>query len=427
MGWVRRRAATPPGRLRLVSTGLVIAIVVLWLAAFVTVVARQHAVADVRGTAGPAFLAAQRVHADLSEADASAAAAFLAGGIEPATQRKAYQASIAAASAELVRLAGDRVPAAVQGSLTTLASQLPVYTGLVDQARANNRLGYAVGGAYLRQASTLMQMTVLPAADRLAMAEADRINEDYHRATPWWQPVLIVVTGVLALGGLVTAQVTLARRTHRYVNVGLVAATVVVGVAFGLALSALSAQRSRLIDGYNDGFVPMTEVARARVVALQAWGDSSLSLITHGDGAVPDRDAARASTRLGYDASGRPISAGVLPTVTRTGGPDAATRAHLAEYWQAYQAIALRIRTDATALGGFPQAVRTALGEGTTAFSRFDAASDTALTSSQRRYDTALASADNALRGVAAVATVALAIAVVGVLAGYQTRINEFR
>ncbi len=407
--------------------GLVGAIVLLWLTAFATTIARQHAVADVRGTAGPGFLAAQRVHADLSEADASASAAFLAGGIEPAAQREAYQRSIAQASTQVLTLAGAGVPPSAQDELTTLAGQIPVYTGLVDQARADNRLGFAVGGAYLRQASTLMQTMILPAADRLAAAEADRVDDGYRRATYWWQPVLVTLTGLLAVGGLVVAQVVLARRTHRYLNVPLVAATVLSAVAVGLTLSALSAQRSRLIDGRDGGFVPMTLVAQARVLALRAWGDSSLALIAHGDGAAQDSDAIAASTRLGYDRSGHATDSGVLPAAARLGGPDAATRVPLPGYWAAYATTAARIRADASGLGGFQNAVGLALGEGTTSFRRFDTAADTALSTSQRRFDTRLTSADDALGGLAAELSVALALAGVGILAGYQARISDFR
>jgi hypothetical protein len=427
IGWVRRRAATPPGRLRLVSVALVATVVLLWLAAFISTVSRRDAVSSVRDTAGPAFVAAQRVHADLSEADASAAGAFLAGGIEPAAQRRAYSDGIASASAQVLALAKAGVPASAQDALTVLASQIPIYTGLVDQARADNRLGFAVGGAYLRQASTLMQTTILPAADRLASAESARVDAGYHSATHWWQPVLVAVTGILALGGLVVAQVVLARRTHRYLNVPLVAATVVTAVAFGLTLSSLSVERSRLIDGRDNGFVPMTVVAQARVLALRAWGDGSLSLIAHGDGAAQDADAVAASARLGYDASGRPTRAGVLRAATDLGGPDAATREHLDLYWRSYEEAAVTIRADASGLGGFQEAVQLALGNGTATFRRFDDAADTALTASQRRFDATVSSAGDALGGLAIVLSVALALAAVGILAGFQTRINEFR
>jgi len=424
---IRRRAATPPGRLRLVSLGLVAAIILLWLVAFVSAVSRAHAVAGVRDTSGPAFVAAQRVHADLSEADASAAGAFLAGGIEPAAQRQAYDRGIEAASAQILALSRAGVPASAQPALTVLTSQLPVYTGLVGQARVNNRLGFAVGGAYLRQASTLMQTTILPAADRLASAESTRVDGGYHDATRLWQPVLVTLLGVLALGGLVAAQVVVARRTHRYLNVWLVVATAVTAVAFGLTLSGLSAERSRLVDARDNAFVPMTVVAQARVLGLRAWGDSSLSLIAHGDGAALDADAVAASARLGYGDSGARDASGVLPTAGRLGGPDSATRAPLERYWRAYQGIATRTRSDASSLGGFQDAVRLALGDGTTAFRRFDDAADTALTSSQRRFDASVTSAGDAVDGLGIAATVALAVTEASKRRWFQTRINEFR
>lgn len=423
----RRRAATPPGRLRLVTVGLVAAIVLLWLAAFVSVVSRQHAVAGVRGTSGPAFVAAQRIHADLSEADASAAGAFLAGGVEPAAQREAYEQGIAAASAQILALSRAGVPTSTQPSLTVLTSQIPVYTGLVGQARANNRLGLAVGGAYLRQASNLMQTSILPAADRLAAAEAGRVDGGYQDATRWWQPALVAVTGALALGALVAAQVSLARRTHRYLSVWLAAATALTAIVLGLTLADLSAQRSRLVDARDNGFVPMTVVAQARVLALRAWGDASLSLIAHGDGADLDADADAATARLGFNASGVRDPAGVLPTAGRLGGPDSATRTPLERYWRAYQASAVSTRSEASAVGGFQRAVQLALGDGTTTFRRFDDAADTALTTSQRRFDTSVSSAADALTGLGIVVSLALALAAVGVLAGFQPRISEFR
>jgi hypothetical protein len=423
----RGRPTTTPGLLRLLSVALVGATALLWAVSFATVVVRQHAVDAVAGDAGPAFVAAQRIHADLSEADATVAAAFLAGGAEPAEQRAAFQRGIASATQHVIDLARAGGPPEVRPPLNVLASQIPVYTGLVDQARADNRLGHVIGAAYLRQASGLMQTTILPAADRLAAIDAGRIDGGYARATQWWHPVLVALAGVAALAGLGAVQLLLYRRTHRVLNVPLVAASLLVALATAGTLTAFSVQRARLADGRDHGFVPMTVVAQARVLGLRAWGDQSLSLIARGDGEALDRDADLAVHRLGYDPAGQPTGRGVLPTAASLAGPDAGTRAGLDGAWRAYQAKSAEIRTLVSGAGGFQEAVHLALGDGNTEFQRFDAAADTALTASERRFTGRLSAAGDRLGGAAAEASAALALAALLALAGLQVRINEYR
>ncbi|MCK9898695.1 hypothetical protein MXD63_01180 [Frankia sp. Cpl3] len=46
------------------------------------------------------------------------------------------------------------LPAGGPATLSVLTAQLPGYTGLLERARANNRIGNVVGGAYLHQAAS---------------------------------------------------------------------------------------------------------------------------------------------------------------------------------------------------------------------------------------------------------------------------------
>src|SRR6185436_4832887 len=88
----------------------------------------------------PLAAAAQQVYRSLSDADATAASAFLAGGIEPDALRQRYQRDIAQAGAALAKASSDvgGVPEA-QDQVQQLNQQLPVYAALVETARANNR------------------------------------------------------------------------------------------------------------------------------------------------------------------------------------------------------------------------------------------------------------------------------------------------
>ena len=93
-------------------------------------------------------------------------------GTRPTSARRATRLSA------LTREAGTS--ATVPGALNTIADQLPIYSGLVESARANSRQGFPIGAAYLRAAVIAVDVTMLPAADRLYTSEAQRLNDDYR-------------------------------------------------------------------------------------------------------------------------------------------------------------------------------------------------------------------------------------------------------
>ncbi|WP_241842371.1 hypothetical protein [Pseudofrankia sp. BMG5.36] len=425
--WLRARARTTPGLLRIVSVALVAAITLLWAAAFAAVLVRDDAVHAVSADAAPAFAAAQRLHADLSEADATIASAVLAGPVEPPEQRRAYDESIGAAEGELLALARAGGSPAAGDALDTLHREIPAYTGLIGQARANNRQGNVVGGAYLQKASQLMQQTILPAADSLAASSAQQVDDGYRRATSSTHLVLVSVAGVVTLAALAGVQVWLFRRTHRWLNLGLLVATACVLVTFAVTLGAFSAERARMLEGRDHGFVPMSEIAQARVLGLRAWGDESLSLIARGDGAALDADADAVATRLGYTPEGDPTGSGVLPTITAYQNGEGLRDGDLEVLWRGYQATSNTVRDQVKKPGEFNQARDLALRDGTTAFGRFDDAAEAALKASQQRFDDRLSAAGDRLRGLEAVVVVLSVLAAAAALAGIQPRINEYR
>lgn len=125
---------------------------------------------------------------------------------------------------------GDTTRAA---DVARLAEQLPVYTGLVDKAlNATKSVGPALlGSAYLREASSYLRTVLLPAADRLWHDEISRLSS--ARSTAFWTAgtqLLLLLAG-LAILGLV--QWSLAVRTHRVFNRGLLGTTALVLVILG--------------------------------------------------------------------------------------------------------------------------------------------------------------------------------------------------
>ena len=203
--WWRPRldgAATPPARLRLLLALLILLSLAWGVLAALTADQHASAAADVVAVSEPLSLDAEQIYTSLSDADATAANAFLAGGLEPAKARQRYQADITQAairieaasalvgsSAARTQLPGhltkqaSAAGTAVGDDLTILSGQLPPYTDEVGTARADNRLGLPLGAAYLREASGLLRGTLLPAASDIYTRESTLLTSASAQAT----------------------------------------------------------------------------------------------------------------------------------------------------------------------------------------------------------------------------------------------------
>jgi hypothetical protein len=220
------RVTGTPGKLRLLLIGLVVLSLAWGVVAAWVVSQRASGASDVVGTSEPLSLDGQQIYRALSDADATEASAFLAGGLEPLALRHRYLADItqAASSLESATAAAGHSPAAQ--NLATLSARLPVYAGEVETARADNRLGLPLGAAYLREASGLNRGTLLPAA-RDVSAQADRqLSAASGRATGLPLALVLLVIAIVVGYVLFRAQRWLFRHTHRALNPGLVVASV---------------------------------------------------------------------------------------------------------------------------------------------------------------------------------------------------------
>jgi hypothetical protein len=298
-GWRSRlEGATTPGRLGLLLALLVLLSVAWGVLAALT--ANQHASAagDVVAVSEPLSLDAEQIYTSLSDADATAANAFLAGGLEPAAARQRYQADIAQAalriqaasalvgsSAARTQLPGNlerqasAAGSATGNDLATLSAGLPVYTGEVETARADNRLLLPLGAAYLREASTLLRGTLLPAASDIYTRENGLLTSASAQATGLPLIVFAVVFGLGIGGVLYLSWRWLTRHTHRVINYGLLVAAVAGAVSLVWLAGAFAVGRTELLYAQQHGSVPAEAFARADVAALQAHADESLTLI----------------------------------------------------------------------------------------------------------------------------------------------------
>src|SRR5215469_13265834 len=276
--------STTPGRLR----QLLVVLVLLGLAwgALAAFTVNQHASAasSVVAVREPLSIDAQQIYQHLSDADNTAATAFLAGGLEPPAARQRYLADIQAAGREIenATVEGGAALGRASKDLATLSADLPVYAGEIETARADNRQGFPLGAAYLREASGLMRSTLLPAAGDMYTNQNASLTATSAQATGL---PLVIVTLAVGLGivfVLYLASRWLRRRTHRVLNPGLLLAGAAAVIALAWLAVAYAGARSDLLAAQSRGSAPVEALARADIAALQAHADESLKLIDNG-------------------------------------------------------------------------------------------------------------------------------------------------
>lgn len=293
-----RSVRTTPGRLSVMGSGLVLLALLTGLVGTLMVQGKQSTISDLTEYREPLTAASQEVYRSLSDADATAASAFLVTGTEPQDLRNRYDVDIARAGAALAKAASDaQGVAGAAAKVDVISRTLPVYTGTIETARTNNRLGFPVGASYLREASNLMRTTILPAAAELYRIDTARLvaQQDDARGFPWFTTVLLMVL----LAALIATQVYLTRRTNRLLNVGLVVGTCAMVIVLLWGSVALIVQSVLVGGGRDDGSQPVDVLVQARSGAVQARADELLTLVARGDGASYEQDYQHLSPVVG--------------------------------------------------------------------------------------------------------------------------------
>ncbi|MFI5935400.1 hypothetical protein [Actinoplanes sp. NPDC051494] len=344
---------TTPGRLRLLRAGLIVLALLTGLAGGVTAAASRAGTDDLGNRSQPLLLEAETVWSALADADATAAQAFLTGGLEPAELTTRYDADLERAATALTS-AARRAPEDSEAgrAVRELAGGLPRYAELIAGARANNRQGLPVGASYLSAASQLNRDTLQPAAERLLTAAESDVEAGYGDARSSGWTALLTVLLITLLLALLLAQVQLSHRTRRTFNVPLVAATVVTLLLGLTTLGILATQRAHLRAADEDGSRPVALLAQARILVLQQRSDEALTLVARSG--TDDRSEAR------FQDAGKQLA-----TLFARTDADAAVRDAQAAH-DTYDTVHSEVRT-LDKNGDYDQAVRLAIGADTTA------------------------------------------------------------
>ncbi|MFC4604855.1 hypothetical protein [Rhodococcus kronopolitis] len=418
---LRARLRTTPYRLVLMAVALTVFALVAGGVAAAQVTDRQRTLDSLLTQIEPIAYASQDLYSSLSIADAAAATAFISGGLEPTEVRDRYTRAIDDAGHDLVD-ASAGIPVTdttAHALLTELSESLPVYTGLIETARANNRIGYPVGAAYLREASTLMQTTLLPAAEQLHSAQAATVvSTQAEFATPPWPAIGLLLA---ALAALVVALVLLARWTRRTLNLGLVLAAAAVAALLGWLLIAGLVSSTATNHALDEGARPLSVLTNGRILAQQARADETLALVRR-------------------DVSGR-YHDQFVDHLDRLGTllddyPHGGTRVGIDEIQAASEAragwAAAHQRIDALlGIGDWSGAADVAVGRGSddsaAYFAGADAALDTAIEQARAELRGNLTHAHSILSGLASGSLVLSVLAVVGIGVGLWPRWREYQ
>jgi hypothetical protein len=421
LGWVRDRLATTPGRLILISILAVVGAVVYGAIALGAEQSRDHAARTARTQTELLLVQAKKLYTALSDANATVATGLLSGGAEPAASRRRYDRDLVDAGnalSSLTREAGTAVTA--QMALGTIADELPVYSGLIGTARANNRLGFPIGAAYLRDAASLMTLTMLPAADRLYRTEADRLNGDYQTGSATSALVAFAAASAIALVLLVLAQWYVARISRRILNVPMVAATLLVLAVSVWGVVGLIGEQNALGSAQHHGSDSVEALSAATVLLSRAQGDLSLALVNRGTDQTDPLDFAAVSRVL--QRPGGLIAE--ISALARQTGTSAAAQKFDADY-AAYQAKAGQI-TNLAETGQTKDAI-TGVQDASAISEQLSSDLAQQITSAQARFERSATDATSALGGLRFAIPLVTVLAAVLALLGLRQRINEYR
>ena len=271
--------STSPGRMTLMTIIISIAIFAAGYAMSVSSDTRQSNLDDLITNAEPVSYNAHVLYTSLSVADTTATTGFVQAGVEGPVNRVKYHTAIdrAAVAATHTAASADSSNEHLMELVLEIQRQLPVYTGLVETARTNNRAGNPVSVAYMSEASAMMRNEILPMASELYNLTSRAVSDQQRSVTgPQWIPL----SGLLAaLAMLLIAQWWLMRITRRRINKGFALATVMMLTATMWVSTVNWVTWQTGTKGFEEASGPLNSMTTARIYAQQTRTTETLSLV----------------------------------------------------------------------------------------------------------------------------------------------------
>lgn len=427
---LRKATVTEPGRLRMIGAALAVLVLAFGVLTAWQTNDRATAADNVLHHSHPLSAAAADIYDALADANTAASSAFLTSGQEQDAADERYEKDIRKAAQGLVKAAAGSEPGSPAAkTVARLNELLPRYKGLVERARANNRLGYPLGGAYLRYANSVMQ-EMLPAAEDLNFSENQRLRADYEDATPY--PWAAIGLGVLTLAALGWAQVRNYRRTNRVLNRGLVTSTTAACVVLVWLVVGQSVARAGLQDSYDHGIRSLEVLTDARIASLKARSNENLTLVNRGAETTEVKGEFEDKFDVDFQNSMKVLDAELFRAgelADDNAGERPVTSANgWMKQWRARHADA----READDKGDYGTALKRVVGSSEDkptreCFDAIDRQLRTALDHEETQFRQAAAGGLGALSGLAVGAGVLAALATAAALLGIGRRLSEYR
>ncbi|EGX55047.1 secreted protein, partial [Streptomyces zinciresistens K42] len=428
---LRAAATTEPGRLRAIGAVLALLVVAFGAVTAWQMTERAGAADDVLNRSQPLSSDAADIYRSLADANTAAASGYLAGLQEKPAMREGYEKDIGTAASKLVTAAANsEAGSSSAGTIAELGRLLPEYKGLVETARANNRQGYPVGGAYLRAANKMMQDEMLPAAQRLYRTENQRLGADYAAAKSF--PWLAAGLGVLAVAALVWAQRRNYRRTNRVLNHGLVTATAAATVVLLWLTVSHTLARAGLNDSYDNGVRSLAVLHEARIASLTARSDENLTLVSRGadtrtldDGSVVDTYASGYDREIGVLA--RALARAAALSDDTAGRKPVQDADGFMKVWKQRNALARQDNDSGNYQAARDRVIGAAKEPTSVCFTNVDKALAVALDHEQGEFRQAARDGRGWLTGLPAGSAVLGVLGAAGAVLGIGRRLSEYR
>ncbi|MFE1308656.1 hypothetical protein [Streptomyces sp. NPDC058755] len=288
----RRFWATVPARLRLLRAATLLLAAAVAVLLTVAGLAANGTWDSVAGRDAPRTTSAADLNLALNDMDAQAANMLLSSGdAGKGRLRTPYEKAVGFYGDARREIGHDlrTLAVAAQGdrsdekTVENLTDDFAEYQELIGRALEND--GHAGGKASAlvdyRRATDLLQSRLLPESRTLVSSNDRAFDGEYGgaRSALAGRLAAVVALGVLLLAVLGLLQWYLARRFHRILNPGVLAATVCALLAVVLGAQLLASSSANLRAARRDAFDSVVALSRARAVAYDANADESRYLL----------------------------------------------------------------------------------------------------------------------------------------------------
>lgn len=271
---------TTPGIMTALTVVISILLITAGIVTLTSTDARRASYQELSQTMEPASYSAHNLYTALALTDTLAVTGLAEFGSNSRQLQSAYLDPLNRATLAATESAANASSTEELTAVARVTQNLPTYAGLVMAARMNVRAGNPIGSAYMAEANALMREQLLPTAGEVFRSSSARVQEQLKKLTSpqWWSVGLLAVSFAM----LVLAQLWLARRTRRRLNVGFLAANVLVAIALVWLSGGNAVAFHAASVGTHEAVTPYTSLTDARIAAQQARTAETLALVRRG-------------------------------------------------------------------------------------------------------------------------------------------------